>query len=36
MLVAQGCDLAQGFHLCRPLPAADVVGWYQSRSQKAA
>ena len=36
MLVAQGCDLAQGFHLCRPLPAADVVGWYQARSQKAA
>ena len=36
MLVAQGCDLAQGFHLCRPLPAAEVVGWYQARSQKAA
>src|SRR2546421_702821 len=36
MLAAQGCDLAQGYYICRPLPAADVVGWYQSRSQKAA
>ena len=36
MLAAQGCDLAQGYYLCRPLPAAELVGWYRARSQKAA
>jgi diguanylate cyclase (GGDEF)-like protein/PAS domain S-box-containing protein len=36
MLTAQGCDLAQGFHLCRPLPASEVVRWYRGQSEKAA
>jgi diguanylate cyclase (GGDEF)-like protein len=36
MLAAQGCDLAQGYYLCRPLPAAELVRWYRARSQKAA
>ena len=36
MLAAQGCDLAQGYYLCRPLPAAEFVSWYQARSSKAA
>jgi len=36
MLAAQGCDLAQGYYLCRPLPAAEFVRWYQARSSKAA
>ncbi len=36
MLAAQGCDLAQGYYLCRPLPAMELVRWYQARSQKAA
>jgi diguanylate cyclase (GGDEF)-like protein/PAS domain S-box-containing protein len=36
MLTAQGCDLAQGYYLCRPLPAPDLVRWFQARSQKAA
>ena len=36
MLAAQGCDLAQGYYLCRPLPALELVRWYRARSQKAA
>jgi len=36
MLGAQGCDMAQGYFICRPLPAAELVRWYQARSQKAA
>jgi diguanylate cyclase (GGDEF)-like protein/PAS domain S-box-containing protein len=36
MLAAQGCDLAQGYYLCRPLPPAELVRWYRERSQKAA
>jgi EAL domain-containing protein (putative c-di-GMP-specific phosphodiesterase class I) len=22
-----GCDVIQGYHLCRPLPAADLTAW---------
>jgi EAL domain-containing protein (putative c-di-GMP-specific phosphodiesterase class I) len=35
MLATQGCDLAQGYYLCRPLPAPDLVRWFQARSPKA-
>jgi EAL domain-containing protein (putative c-di-GMP-specific phosphodiesterase class I)/acetolactate synthase regulatory subunit len=27
LLGALGCDVAQGFHIARPMPAADVAGW---------
>ena len=27
LLGALGCDLAQGYHLARPMPPADVAGW---------
>lgn len=27
LLGALGCDLAQGYHLARPMPLADVAGW---------
>jgi diguanylate cyclase (GGDEF)-like protein/PAS domain S-box-containing protein len=30
MLTEMGCDLAQGFFLSRPLPAADLLAWLQS------
>ena len=28
-LQALGCDLAQGFYLCAPIPAADLTTWMQ-------
>ena len=36
MLAAQGCDLAQGYYICRPLPAPELARWYRGRSPKAA
>ncbi len=30
-LTALGCDQAQGFHLCRPVPAADLNHWLSTR-----
>jgi EAL domain-containing protein (putative c-di-GMP-specific phosphodiesterase class I) len=29
-----GCDEAQGFHLCIPLPAADLTAWIQDHVQQ--
>jgi EAL domain-containing protein (putative c-di-GMP-specific phosphodiesterase class I) len=26
-LLALGCDSVQGFHLCAPIPAADLTTW---------
>jgi EAL domain-containing protein (putative c-di-GMP-specific phosphodiesterase class I) len=26
-----GCGLAQGFHICHPLPAAEVEDWIRAR-----
>jgi EAL domain-containing protein (putative c-di-GMP-specific phosphodiesterase class I) len=30
-LRAMGCDIGQGFHLCRPMPADTVTEWMSSR-----
>jgi EAL domain-containing protein (putative c-di-GMP-specific phosphodiesterase class I) len=30
LLGALGCDVAQGFHIARPMPPADVSGWLDS------
>jgi EAL domain-containing protein (putative c-di-GMP-specific phosphodiesterase class I) len=24
-----GCEVAQGYHIARPMPAEDLLGWYQ-------
>jgi EAL domain-containing protein (putative c-di-GMP-specific phosphodiesterase class I) len=32
-LSAHGCDEAQGYYICRPCAAADLVGWLASRDQ---
>jgi EAL domain-containing protein (putative c-di-GMP-specific phosphodiesterase class I) len=31
-LAALSCDTAQGFHLSRPLPSAELVAWLQADS----
>jgi len=35
-LVAAGCDLAQGFHICPPLPASHLTPWLHRAGQTAA
>jgi diguanylate cyclase len=32
-LARLGCDLAQGYHISKPLPADQLTGWLQDRSQ---
>jgi EAL domain-containing protein (putative c-di-GMP-specific phosphodiesterase class I) len=36
VLGAQGCDLVQGFHIARPMPAADVPGWMRDREHTSS
>jgi EAL domain-containing protein (putative c-di-GMP-specific phosphodiesterase class I) len=31
-LEEQGCNLAQGYFISRPLSAADFAGWYRKRT----
>jgi len=31
-----GCDMAQGYHLSRPMPAKDLVGWLENSPYLAA
>ncbi len=35
-LARLGCDLAQGFYLSRPMPAADMAGWLALRPNSRA
>ncbi len=35
MLTEMGCTLAQGWHLARPMPAADLPAWLESRRRPA-
>jgi EAL domain-containing protein (putative c-di-GMP-specific phosphodiesterase class I) len=32
-LATFGCDRAQGYHVARPMPAAELVRWLQERGQ---
>ena len=32
-LVTLGCDLAQGYYLCPPMPASDLTGWFRESSR---
>jgi len=32
-LARLGCDLAQGYHISKPLPADQLTGWLQARIQ---
>ena len=36
LLGALGCDLAQGFHIARPMPIAEVAGWLDAWDPKIA
>jgi EAL domain-containing protein (putative c-di-GMP-specific phosphodiesterase class I) len=36
LLTVMGCDLAQGYHLSRPLPAEDLVSWMQTSRTELA
>jgi diguanylate cyclase (GGDEF)-like protein len=31
-LYALGCDMVQGYHLCRPLPPSELVAWIRERT----
>ena len=30
LLLSMGCDIAQGYHLSRPIPQADVIDWLRA------
>ena len=34
LLEGLGCDLAQGYHLSRPLPLADLLSWFEASDQR--
>ena len=36
LLASMGCDLGQGWHLGKPMPAADLQPWLGSRTSRAA
>ena len=36
LLGALGCDVAQGYHIARPMPPDDVLGWLESWDPAAA
>jgi diguanylate cyclase (GGDEF)-like protein len=36
LLASMGCDLGQGWHLGRPMPAADLLPWLVTRTSRTA
>jgi EAL domain-containing protein (putative c-di-GMP-specific phosphodiesterase class I) len=36
LLVSMGCDLAQGWHLGRPMPTDELVPWLAEREQSSS
>jgi EAL domain-containing protein (putative c-di-GMP-specific phosphodiesterase class I) len=35
-LVALGCDVAQGYYLSRPVPAAELASWLRASREERA
>jgi EAL domain-containing protein (putative c-di-GMP-specific phosphodiesterase class I) len=35
-LAGMGCDLAQGYHVARPMAPVDMLAWLQVQSAQAA
>jgi diguanylate cyclase (GGDEF)-like protein len=33
-LIAMGCDIVQGYHFCRPVPAAELSSWVSNHNQE--
>ena len=36
LLASLGCDLVQGWHLGRPMPAGELAGWLAARGSTKA
>ena len=35
LLLSMGCNFAQGYHLARPIPQGEVMGWLETHYQES-